>query len=526
MTQKIEDADIRLLEEMGYKQELYRGFSPFMSFAFCFTAVNVLASISIGFTYSLTTGGSGVTIWAWVIGSLFTILIGLSLAEICSVYPSAGSVYHWAGQLVPVKHAPLASFICGWFNFLGNFAGDVAFASGFATIVNAAIIMGGNDSLNIGAQVGIGIGITFVWAVQNALRIDQQGWLNNFAVFFQLGSAITIVVVLFSMAPERATARDVFTSTYNGTGFSFPYVCVISILSTLFSFSGYEAGAHLAEETRGASRAAPKGIVGTCICSAITGFVYLLALLFSIPDINNFIMNNSGDNSTQSFTTDAYQAAVPYAGALALTILLIINLYFAGMSSLTVTTRIGFAMARDGVFPLSIYLRWIFEPTKTPLGNVIFVFFIDSLLLLLQLASETAFSAILSIATLGFQISYFMPILFRCTTARRSFPVGEFNLGRFGLPIAIISATWLFITSIIMFFPSEYPVTKDSMNYAVVIVGGVFLLAAMYWIFSARHWFIGPKRTTTNSNEISLNQTNISDINEIKTSPSLIHVRL
>ncbi|CAF2036284.1 unnamed protein product [Rotaria magnacalcarata] len=183
-------------------------------------------------------------------------------------------------------------------------------------------------------------------------------------------------------------------------------------------------------------------------------------------------------------------------------------------------------MARDGVFPLSIYLRWIFEPTKTPLGNVIFVFFIDSLLLLLQLASETAFSAILSIATLGFQISYFMPILFRCTTARRSFPVGEFNLGRFGLPIAIISATWLFITSIIMFFPSEYPVTKDSMNYAVVIVGGVFLLAAMYWIFSARHWFIGPKRTTTNSNEISLNQTNISDINEIKTSPSLIHVRL
>jgi hypothetical protein len=42
------------------------------------------------------------------------------------------------------------------------------------------------------------------------------------------------------MAPQRATAYDVFTSTYNGTGFSFAYVCCISILSTLFSFSGYE----------------------------------------------------------------------------------------------------------------------------------------------------------------------------------------------------------------------------------------------------------------------------------------------
>jgi hypothetical protein len=42
------------------------------------------------------------------------------------------------------------------------------------------------------------------------------------------------------MAPQRASAHDVFISTYNGTGFPFVYVCCISILSTLFSFSGYE----------------------------------------------------------------------------------------------------------------------------------------------------------------------------------------------------------------------------------------------------------------------------------------------
>ncbi len=90
-----EDSDVRLLREMGYTQELYRGFSPLMSFAFCFTAVSVLPSISLGFNFTLNTGGSGVAIWSWVIASIFTILIGLSLAEICSVYPSAGSVYHW-----------------------------------------------------------------------------------------------------------------------------------------------------------------------------------------------------------------------------------------------------------------------------------------------------------------------------------------------------------------------------------------------------------------------------------------------
>ncbi|CAF4399035.1 unnamed protein product [Rotaria sp. Silwood2] len=201
-----------------------------MSFTFCFTAVNVFASISIGFAYTLNTGGSGVAIWSWILGSFFTILVSLSLAEICSVYPTAGSVYHWYGS-------------------------DAAFSSGFAIIVNDTLMLNGKSSLSIGGQVGIGIAITLIWTIQNALRIDQQGWMNNIAAVFQISTAISIVIVLLVIAPERATAKDVFTSVYNGTGFPFAYVCCIGILSMIFSFSGYEAGAHLAEETRGARRA-------------------------------------------------------------------------------------------------------------------------------------------------------------------------------------------------------------------------------------------------------------------------------
>jgi amino acid transporter len=118
--------------------------------------------------------------------------------------------------------------------------GDAAFSSGFATILNAALILNGKSPLSIGDQVGIGIAITFVWAVQNALRIDQQGWLYTLGTFFQIISTVSVVIALLVMAPQRATAKDVFTSTYNGTGFSFAYVCCIGILSTLFSFAGYE----------------------------------------------------------------------------------------------------------------------------------------------------------------------------------------------------------------------------------------------------------------------------------------------
>jgi len=118
--------------------------------------------------------------------------------------------------------------------------GDAAFSSGFAIIVNAALVFDGKSSLSIGGQVGVGIGVTFIWTIQNALPINQQGWLNNVAAFFQISSIISIVTVLLAMAPEQATAKDVFTSTYNSSGFPMGYVYCIGILSTLFSFSGYE----------------------------------------------------------------------------------------------------------------------------------------------------------------------------------------------------------------------------------------------------------------------------------------------
>jgi len=91
---------------------------------------------------------------------------------------------------------------------------------------------------------------------------------------------------------------------------------------------------------------APKGIVGTCVCSAIVGFIYLLALLFAIPNVETFVENNSGDNASSNLAVSVYQLAVPSRGAMALTVILIINLYFAGMSSLTVTSRIGYIYRR------------------------------------------------------------------------------------------------------------------------------------------------------------------------------------
>ena len=171
---------------MGYKQELHRGFNGFMNFSFCFTAVSAISGCSLIFPFGLETGGPVVMIWGWIIGSTFSTIVGFSMAEICSSYPSAGSVYHWAGMLANKEWAPFASYICGWFNFIGNAAGDASFAFGFAQVLTAAIALGSDGQVRwgVGPQVALAIGVSLVWALKNLMRVDHQGWFNNVSAVY------------------------------------------------------------------------------------------------------------------------------------------------------------------------------------------------------------------------------------------------------------------------------------------------------------------------------------------------------
>ena len=432
------------------------------------------------------------------------------MAEICSSYPSAGSVYHWTGQLAPERWAPLASYICGWFNFLGNAAGDASFAYGFANFVVAAqqirkcpVDIGqvfANAKANgivddymapapapgplpagappypsapppctvygVGAQVGIAIAICTCWAAMNISRTDQQGWLNNLAAGWQIATTIAIIATLLAHTGEAGDFQSnhfVWEIWRNRTGLSmanggFGYVILAGLASSLFSFTGYEAGAHMAEETVNASVSSSRGLIYTTVASALTGLLYILGFLYSIPtEVGIFTSLKTYSTAIPSL----FAVATGNKVGLILTNVLVANLFVAGMSSFTVTTRIAFALARDGAFPGSTHLRRVHQGTKSPIGSVALVLVCDSLLLLLPLCTMSgpaanygavAFNAVTSICAIGYQISYCIPILLRCTVAAKTFEKSAFDLGRWSLPVAWISWMWLFITSLFMFW--------------------------------------------------------------------------
>jgi amino acid transporter len=154
--------------------------------------------------------------------------------------------------------------------------------------------------------------------------------------------------------------------------------------------------------------------------------------------------------------------------------------------------------------PFSKYL-YVVEPRyKSPIAMIFFVFVFDAVLCLLPIFNTTAFAAITGITTIGFQISYAIPIFFRLTSSRKSFRQNPaFNLGIYSEIIGWISFLWLTITSCIFFFPTQFDENMQQnatiFNYTCVVVGGTLFIALLYWfapkqLGGARHHFVGPRR--------------------------------
>lgn len=126
--------------------------------------------------------------------------------------------------------------------------------------------------------------------------------------------------------------------------------------------------------------------------------------------------------------------------------------------------------------------------------------------------NSTAYEAIVSVNTIGSQLSYLVPIVLRITVARKTFQpgmyqhmhatawiahflwLGPWNLGRFSTVVGVISSCWLIFTCCLFICPTEAPITPDNMNYAIVPFAFIMILSGGYFALFARKWFTGPVR--------------------------------
>ncbi|KAK4363690.1 hypothetical protein RND71_018931 [Anisodus tanguticus] len=490
------------LQELGYKQELKRDLSVVSNFAISFSIVSVITGLNGLMGTGLNFGGPVSYIYGWPIAGTFTMLIGLSMAEICSAYPTSGGLYYWSAKLAGPTWGPFASWITGWFNIIGQWALTTSVDFSLAQLVQVMILLstgglnGGGYQASKYVVIALHGGFLLLHAILNSLPIS---WLSFFG---QVGAACNflgcfLMIVIPTVATERASAKFVFTNfnadNADGINNKF-YIFILGLLMSQFTLTGYDASAYMSDETKDADKNGPKGIVSAIGISVIAGWVYILGITFAVRDIPNLLSenNDSGGHAIAQIFYEAFKSR--YGNGVGGVICLGISgiaIFFAGMSSLTSNSRIAYAFSRDGAMPYLSFLQKV-NKQEVPINAVWMSALVAFCMALTSLGSLVAFEAMTSIATIGLYIAYALPIFLRVTLGRKSFTPGPFNLGKYGILVGWIAVSWVVLISVLFSLPVSYPITDQTLNYTPVAVGGVLAIVIISWNFSARHWFKGP----------------------------------
>ncbi|PON87004.1 Amino acid permease subfamily [Trema orientale] len=491
------------LNELGYKQELKRDLSVLSNFAFSFSIISVLTGVTTLYNNGLRFGGPVSLIYGWFMACSFSMLVALSMAEICSSYPTSGGLYYWSAKLAGPKWAPFASWITGWFNIVGQWAVTTSVDFSLAQLIQVIILLstggkngGGYEASKYLVIVLHGI-VLLLHAIINSLPISWLSFFGRLAAAWNIVGVFVLMILIPFVATERASAKFVFThfNTDNGQGIGDTvYIFVLGLLMTQYTITGYDASAHMTEETKNADKNGPRGIISSVGISIIVGFCYVVGITFAVTNIP-FLLDANNDSGGYAIAEIFYQAFKSRYGSGVGGIICVgvvaVAIFFCGMSSVTSNSRMAYAFSRDGAMPCSSLWHKV-NKQEVPINAVWLSALISFCMALTSLGSIVAFNAMVSIATIGLYISYALPIFFRITLARKSFVPGPFNLGRYGILVGWIAVTWVAIISVLFSLPVAYPITIETLNYTPVAVGGLFILIVSSWVLRARHWFRGP----------------------------------
>lgn len=506
--------DERRLAALGYKQELSRSWSGFSNFAISFSIISILAGCFTTFAQAWNNGGPVAISLGWPLISIFILIIGFCMSELASAYPTSGGIYWWASKLGGAK----AGFFTGWLNLIGLVSVTASVGYGAASFLNiilgtqwpsyATSFMGGDY---IKQQFVLFIIIIALATLANVYSSHLLAVINNISVWWHVFGVVVIVVILIMIPTEHQSLNWMFTERINNSGFGdsnyWFYVLPLGFLLTQYTITGFDASAHLSEETEGAHISAAKGIWKSIFYSAVGGYILLLAFLYAAT---NTTVINSFDPAVNPYGGGSIIAVLNTAlgGGIAFKLVMIISTagqLFCVTACLTSCSRMMFAFSRDGAVPKSHIWRKV-NKIGTPINAVVISSILGIAMTLPALwksptGAPTAFYAVVSVAVISLYLAFLIPIYLRLK-AGSNFVPGAWTLGskyKWMCTLAVAEIAIVSVYFIMPFSPVGIPGHKDftwtAVNYAPIITGGALIMLWIWWEASAKKWFTGPKRT-------------------------------
>ena len=489
------DKDRHTLHALGYAQELSRRMSGFSNFAISFTIISILSGTLTLYYQGINYGGPVEEAYGWPIVSVFVIIVALGMAEIASKYPTAGGLYYWASKMGGASWG----WFTGWFNLIGQIAITAGIDYGAALFTDALLQL-----LWPGTFKGTPHEVIYVYAVilalhalMNIFSVKLVALLNDISVWWHCLGVLIIVGFLIFKPDHHQSFGTVFSKTINNSGFSHGwlwFVLLLGLLQAQYTYTGYDASAHMSEETQGASRGAARGIIMSVVVSAIFGYILALGVTFAIQDY-------AGTTGAGTFAVK--QIFLDSLGDTTAKVMLAIIVgaqFYCGMSSITSASRMMYAFSRDRAVPGHQLWRQL-NGQRVPYMAAIAIAvlaFLCAFPAYFGTNGAVAYAAVTSIATIGLYIAYAIPIYLRLRIGDAWEP-GEWTLGKHYRWIGTVACLWVAFIAILFMAPlspAGIPWNDNftwlSVNYAPIAVLGTLLLVGGWWILSANKWFKGP----------------------------------
>jgi amino acid transporter len=495
--------DEKLLHKLGYAQELFRAMGGFQNFAISFTIISILAGCLTSYYIAFNWGGPVAVSWGWLLVGTMSTIVALSMAEIASAYPTAGGLYYWASKL----GSPAWGWFTGWFNLVGQIAVTAAIGYGLAIFATALLNLwfeypNSSNWIFVTYSAVMLISLTL-----NMMNVRITALLNTISAYWHMAGVAIIVLVLIVIPDNHQSLGYVFGETVNNSGFSgsgfssivFWYVFGIGLLMSQYTMTGYDASAHMAEETHQASRTAAVGMWMSVFVSMVFGWILLLAVTFAIPDTQG-VLDAGGNAVVYIWTESTSQSWAEF-----MLLIAVVAQTFCLTASTTSASRMLFAFSRDRAVPGHNMWRKVGR-NRVPQLAVLAIAVLSWLLMV-----PTLWNAVVgylvgtSIAVIGLYIAFILPVILRLRLGTE-FEHGAWSLGGWHKLIDWIAIIW--VTLICLLFiapiaPAGIPWNDDFdwnvLNYAPLTVGGAFLLFGGWWVLSAKSWFKGPVRMGTDT---------------------------
>lgn len=484
------DEDERL-RAFGVTPVLSRRMGRFASMANPFSVISVVTGVIATLPLAMSTGGPAGMVWGWVLVSVCTLIVGVSMAELASAFPTSGALYHWTYELASERRRARLSHRVGWLNLLGLTGGVASVAFGGAVSLQALFALRWGYVPTKDRTLAITVGLLVLYGAVNTLSIARVALLSKISAWWHVGAVALIAGALIAFPARVQHPGYVLTHIVNETGFhSGAYALMLVLSCGAYVYCGYDVTAHLSEETKRASVTVPVALIRSIYVSAAAGLVLYVGLLAGIQNYDGELTSPTGSPATQIFLD-----ALGTRWATVLLLAALIAQVFCGIFNVTATSRQAFAFSgRNQSLPGHALWAKVSERTRVPRNAVWLAVGLGVLLVLPSLWNNTALNAIVSINIVGLLPAYGIPIYLRLRHRDRFTP-GPWNRGKHGPAYAALALVWITVICLIVILPQVgplQPIVWSNVNYSGPVLIAVLLFEAVWWAASSRRRYLPP----------------------------------